>query len=217
MHRLKILGLALMAVFALAAVVQATANAANMTLPEFLTRTGWTGTSGAGVLSTAAADEIQCAAGTNEGTMEASKKLGTFVIDFTGCKSNKPVSGVNCNSTGDAEKVILTHGSWHLVLNTISGVDHHLIWFLIEPLVVKCSLFEFDISGNVLGLITPANTLTKVYHIEVFIKNGVQEDTGFENDSGELVHASLKSSGEVAFEESKENVITTEKDTLIIN
>jgi hypothetical protein len=217
MHRLKILGLALMAMFALAAVVQATANAANMTLPEFVTRTGWTGTSKAGKLTTASGNEIKCTAGTNEGTMEASKKLGTFTIDFTHCTSEKPLAGVACSSTGDAAETILTHGSWHLVLNTISGTDHHLIWFLLEPLVVKCSVFEFKISGTLLGLITPANTLTKVYQIQVNVTNGRQEDTGFENDSGELVDAALIANGEAAFEESASNFITTEKDTLIIN
>jgi hypothetical protein len=203
---------------ALTASIQATANAANMTLPEFATKTGWTGTNGAGQLTTVAGDEYKCTAGTNEGTMEASKKLGTFTMILTGCKSNKPISGESCNSTGDAAETILTRGSWHLVLNTISGADKHLIWLLIEPLVIKCSIFEFKISGNVLGSISPTNTLTKVYRLGVNVpREKQQEFTTFENDSGEQVKASLVSNGEAIFEEWANNVITTEKDTLIIN
>jgi hypothetical protein len=189
-----------------------------MVLPEFITKTGWTGTSGAGKLATAAGDEIKCTAGTNEGTMEASKKLGTFVLRFTGCKSEKPIAGVTCNSSGDAAETVLTTGSWHLVLTIIGGVDKHLIWFLVTPLVVKCSIFEFKISGNVLGSITPPNTLTKVYHLGVNVPTaGHQEFTTFENDGGEHVQASLVSNGEAATEESASNTIATEKDTLIIN
>jgi hypothetical protein len=218
MHRFKVLGLALMAVFAFAAVVQATANAASMTLPEFTTKSSWTGKSGAGKLTTAAGDEIKCSAGTNEGTTEASKKLGTFSISFTGCKSEKPIAGAKCESTGAASETIVTAGTWHLVLNTISGADKHLIWFLVSPLVVKCSIFEFKISGNVLGSISPANQLTKVYTLGVNVpSSGHQEFTTFENNSGEQVKASLVSNGEAAFEESAGNVITTKEDTLIIN
>jgi hypothetical protein len=218
MHRLKMFGLALMAVFASAAVVQATANAATMTLPEFTTRSSWTSVSGPGKLSTSAGDEIACTLDTDEGTMEASKKLGTFIIDFTGCTSNSPIAGVKCSSTGDAEETILTKGSWHLVLSTISGADKHLIWFLVEPLVVKCSIFEFKISGNVLGSISPSNALTKIYQLGVNVPRAKQQEfTTFENDNGEQVKASLVSNGEAAYEESGKDVITMEKDTLIIN
>jgi hypothetical protein len=216
MHRFKVLGLTLMAVFALAAVVQATANA-SMVLPEFTTKTGWEGKSGAGKLTTAAGDEIKCAAGTNSGTTEASKKLGTFTITFTACKSEKPIAGAECAS-GSAKETIVTNGTWHLVLTTISGADKHLIWFLVSPLVVKCSIFEFKISGNVLGSISPANTLTKIYTLGVNVPIVAQQEfTTFENDSGEQTKASLVSSGEAAFEESTGNTIDTEKDTLIIN
>jgi hypothetical protein len=218
MHRFKVFGLALMAVFALAAVVEATANAGSMILPEFTTKTGWEGTSGVGKLTTAAGDEIKCATGTNTGKTEASGKLGTFNITFKTCKSEKPIANAECSSTGAAKETIVTGGTWHLVLTTISGADKHLIWFLVSPLVVKCSIFEFKISGNVLGSISPANTLTKIYTLGVNVPTaGNQEFTTFENDSGEQTKASLVSNSEAAFEESANNVINTEKDTLIIN
>jgi hypothetical protein len=190
-----------------------------MTLPEFTTKTFWeAGTSGARTLTTTNGDEWKCKAGTDTGTMEASKKLGTIAWTLTGCTSNDPLSGVSCSSSGDATETILTHGTWHLVLNTISGVDKHLIWLLITPVVINCSIFEFKMSGNLLGSITPANALTKTYHIEVHVPAaGKQEFTTFENDIGEPVKASLELNGEAAFEESAENVITTASDTLIIN
>jgi hypothetical protein len=218
MHRVKILGLAVMAVLAVAAVVASASASAAMTLPEFVTKTGWAGTSGAGRLLQGTADEIKCTAGTNSGTMEASKKLGTLTITFTGCKSEKPISGAKCNSTGDASETILTAGSWHIVLLTgPKGEDFHLIWILLTPLTVKCSIFEFAIKGNVLGEITPGNTLTKKYALKVALVGGKQEFTSFENDNGELVAAKLESNGESATEESANNVLTTTEDTLIIN
>jgi hypothetical protein len=218
MHRFKILGLALMAVFAVAASTTAIASAEEA-LPEFLTKTGWTGTSGEGKLLSAGG-EIKCTAGTNEGEMEASKKLGAFILFFTGCKSAKPIAGLKCNSEGDAAEVILTKGTWHLVLLTIPHViNFYLIWFLVTPFTVNCGggLALFKITGNVLGEITPANTLTKKYHIIVNVVSGRQGATSFTNDNGERVGASLLSNNEPATFASAGNFITMEKDTLIIN
>jgi hypothetical protein len=216
MHRLKILVVASMAVFALAALVSASASAA-MVLPEFTTKTGWTGTSGAGKLTTASGNEIKCGAGTNSGTAENNKE-GQFSITFTKCKSEKPIAGVSCNSKGDAAETILTGGTWHLVLTTISGVDKHLEWLLVKPLTVECSITSFAITGNLLGEVTPANTSTKSYALKVAVPVAKeQEFTTFENNNGEAVTASLKSGSEAAYEESANNVFTTEKATTIIN
>jgi hypothetical protein len=219
MRRLKTFAVVLAGLTVVAAGIAASAFAATMTLPEFTTKTGWTGKSGAGKLG-ASGVEVKCSAGTNSGTMEASKKLGTFVITFTGCES--PLLGKKCNSVGDAAETILTEGSWHLVLTTISGADKHLVWFLVKELEVECGTVKIKVRGNVLGEITPANTLTKVYSLKVAVgANKKQEFTTFENDSGENVAASLRAeTGGIeaaATEESAGNVLTTTEDTLIIN
>jgi hypothetical protein len=217
MRLLRNISVAAFITVTLTASIQTTANAATMVLPEFTTKTGATGTAGADRLVTANGDEIKCRAATSQGTMEASKKLGTFVKTITGCKSERPVAGVECNSIGDAAETVLAVGTWHLVLTTISGVDKHLTWLLLAPLTVDCSLFEFKITGNVLAEVTPANTSTKKYHTKLDVVNGNQEFTNFENDGGENVAARFEVNSEVATVESAENVATAEQDTSIIN
>jgi hypothetical protein len=222
MHRLRVVGLVVLAVFAVAAVTVGVASAANMTLPEFVTKTSWTGSSTAGVLK-ASGVEIKCKSGTNSGEMEASRKLGTFDIDFKECSSE--ITGGKCTSEGDAEGIILTEGTWHLVLTTKSGTDVHLIWFLVKEFKTNCNGVIITTKGNVLGEITPANKLTKAYKIKVETTGSgstlAQEYTSFENDSGELVSASLLSAAALGFhvatEKSENNTITTALDTLIIN
>jgi hypothetical protein len=218
MKRIGTIGLVLCAALALSGLAASTTSAAFMFLPEFAIGTGWTGTGDEARLGTASGNEIRCKAATNAGTTEASKKLGTFVLEFTGCTSEKPIAGATCKSRGDAAETILTVGTWHLVLTMISSIDHHLIWLLMAPFVTDCSIFEFKMNGNLLGSITPANALTKVYHIEVNVSLAHrQEFTTFENDSGTRVKASLELNGEVAFEELAENFINMETGTLLIN
>jgi hypothetical protein len=220
MRSFKLLGLALMTALALA-ITTATATAVEMELPEFLTKTSWTGTSGSGEFLSAAA-KITCAAGTSSGEMEASKKLGTYAFTFTGCESANFISP--CNSVGAAAKTIMTNGTWHLVLTTGDGEDIHLIWFLLKELGVECGgLAKIKIKGNVLGSIIPSDTLTKIYRAILLINiANQQEETSFENDEGLPVSASLLANINggtfgPAMEDSPSNVLTTTLDTLIIN
>jgi hypothetical protein len=220
MHRLKLVGLVVLAVFAVAVGVAASASAATtMTLPEFVTKTSWKGSSGAGILR-ASGVEIKCTTGTNTGGIEATKKLGTFALLFLGCSSL--LTATECKTEGTTGTGnILTVGTWHLVLTTKAAADQRLIWFLVQEFVTKCGTVSITTKGNVLGEITPGNVLTKHYALKVLAPLGVQEITTFENDSGELVSASLLSSAGVGFhvatEESAENKIETALDTLIIN
>jgi hypothetical protein len=214
----KISGLTVVALVVVAGAVMASVASAAMTLPEFVTRTSWTGTSGPGVLK-ASGVEIACKEGTNSGEMEASKKLGTFLILFTKCSS--AITSTECNTSGSPAGLIEVKGTWHIVLTTISGSDEHLIWFLITPFTTKCGTVNIETKGTVLGGITPANTLTKVYTLKVETPGGAQEYTTFENDNGEKVSAVLLSAAALGFhaatEKSEKNILTTSLDTLIIN
>jgi hypothetical protein len=221
MRRLKALGSIVLAALALAIITAASASAVIMTLPEFVTKTGWKGESKAGVLR-ASGLEINCTAGTNHAEMEASKKLGSFSITFTTCSS--AITDSTCQS-GETAGEIVTEGSWHLVLTTKSADDIHLIWFLLKPFTATCNAVHIEIKGTLLGEITPVNKLTKNYDIKVNTVSAggttLQEYTSFENDGGELVSASLLAASALGFhsatERSEDNTITTTEDTLVIN
>jgi hypothetical protein len=220
MCRHRLFALVLLALCVVLVVVAGSALAASMTLPEFVTKSSWTGSDGASVWK-ASGVELKCKSGTNNGEMEASKKLGTFTITFKECSS--AITGTECNSEGDAAGVVLTLGSWHLVLTTKAGEDRHLIWFLFREFVLKCGTVSITLKGNLLGEITPANKLTKAYAIKIETAGPTtqQEYTSFENDSGATVSASLLTAGALGFHATTlaavGNTITTALDTLIIN
>jgi hypothetical protein len=205
-----------LAVCAVGIVMAATASAA-MTLPEFKTKTSWTGTSGAGALK-ASGVEIACTKGSNSGSL-TSGNAGTFSIKFEKCSSS--ITGTECNSEGDAAGIVLVNGSWNLVLTTISSVDKHLVWFLVTEFKAKCGTVTITTKGNVLGEITPANTSTKSYVLKEELNGTTQEYTTFENDSGTAVSASLLSEAALGFhaatEKSAENALTTAAVTEIVN
>jgi len=198
------------------------ANNGAMTLPSWSVGGSFTGTSGAGELSNPSAKEsISCTSGTNKGGTESSLKLGTFAIEFKGCTAEALGSKVKCNSEGDATEVILTVGTWHLVLKIYLNTDQRDMWFLVQPIAIKCtSLVTIEVKGNVLGEIYGLSS-TK-YGIVVNAPSGAQEITTFENDSGENVATGLESnlnkgSFSAATEESKENTIKTSTETELIN
>jgi hypothetical protein len=219
MKRFKVVGLALVAALAVVALTVAAASAA-MTLPEFTTQTSFKGTSGTGVL-TSGGISITCKKDTSSGAMEASKKLGTFAIDFEKCTT---VGGlIKCNSLADASETILTPGSWHLVLITRGGVDTRMLWFLPAPLHIECGSTLTLVTGTLLGSIKATGTTKTEFEIGVNVVSKNQEFTEFENDEGGIVKpATLKSAvnegtAEPATEESKENKITTAAKTELIN
>lgn len=151
MQRLKILGVALMAVFALGAFVSATASAAVVVLPEVETK--WTGESAKGSLEVLkGAAPIVCQKDKSEGFFEAKKPLGLFHIDFEGCKA----SIVPCTGLGEAKEVILTLGTAHLVFDKL-GTGEALgvgVLFLVEPTHFECIGKLFVVEGQVLCLTT---------------------------------------------------------------
>lgn len=194
--RLKIFASALIALVLLVS----TSASASMTLPEFVTKANGTATGGAAKLAASGVETV-CKSGTESDTMEASKKSGTFSIDFKECSS--PVTGTECHSEGDAAGIILVEGTWHLVLTTVSATDKHLIWYLVKELVIKCGTVGITIKGNVLGEITPANKVTKIYEakVQTTVAGGTtqQEYTSFENSNGEQVSASLLAAAALGF------------------
>jgi hypothetical protein len=179
MQRLKILGIALMAVFALGAFVSATASAAVVVLPEEEVK--WTGESGKGTLEVLkSAFSVNCQKDKSEGTFEAKKPLGLFHIDFEGCKT---AGFIACTGLGEAKETILTLGTAHLVFDKL-GVGAELgvgVLFLVEQTHFECGGTLQLVEGQVLCLISPINK--KVKHAEITCTRGKEA-----GDPGETVY-----------------------------
>ena len=150
MQRLKILGVALMAVFALSALASTTASAAVVVLPEVEEK--WTGESGKGTLETLKAlASVVCQKDKSEGTFEAKKPLGLFHITFEGCKAAGLIA---CTGLGEAKEVILSLGTAHLVFDKLGKVLSEAgvgVLFLLEPVHFECGSGKlFVVTGQVL-------------------------------------------------------------------
>ncbi len=214
MRRLKVLGLAAIAVFVLGAIAAAAASAAAVELPTFTAKTTFKGTSGKGKLNLTGA-EIKCESATNEGS-PTSKRLGKFTIDFKSCT----LGGKECHSEGDAEGIILVGGEYHLVR---LGAGKAGIWFLVNEVKIVCKFLSTKaaVKGNVLGGVEPVGTKTTSFTLSVNVNTGKQEFTEFENNEGVKEKAKLEGSVnggafKEATEESAENKITTAEETEVI-
>ena len=162
MKRIRVIGLALVAVLAISAVASATASAAK---PEFVfagIKKGLKGKSGAGTLETVSKEKVTCAKSTNGGEIEGgngSKKVTGVVVTFTGCVS----SGFKCSTTGAAAGEIVTKslsgelGYINKAAKTV-GVDlaptggGEFVEFNCAGGIVKVK-----VKGSVIGQITPVN------------------------------------------------------------
>jgi hypothetical protein len=111
MKRIRIVGLCLIAAFAISIVASSVASA---TQPVFYTKAEvgvasgpvkFTGTLGAAFLEAKSGTKITCLAGTATGEVTGPTTEQNAVTTFTGCAT----SGFKCNSTGQGEGVIVTN------------------------------------------------------------------------------------------------------------
>ncbi len=192
MKYIKIMGLCLVAMFALSAVVAASASAKELELvkagtKEALKKNKFKGETGKGILETEKNGKIECTKTKFEGTVESTKS-GTVTITFTGCVG----LGFKCNTVGSATGEIKTSVSLGLVYNPAENTI--LLLFTLLPLTepktvtLECTaLQKLIIKG---GFVTPAIGLklnTKETEVEVHAKQtkGVQEFTKFKKETGE--------------------------------
>lgn len=154
MRRLKILGFALMAVFALSVVASASASAEELSfLPEPTAANPVTleGTSGKGTLETVGKSTVTCTSVTSLASLTG-LKVGTYHLHFKGCKS----SGAPCNSVGDEKEVILALGKTKLVYDKVTEGLAAAILLEQEELHFTCTLGPIKVlvlvRGNLLGL-----------------------------------------------------------------
>lgn len=207
MKRFKLLGLALMAVFALAAVLSASASA----LPELLAQEAnatYTGKSTAAnpTLETSKEEKIVCKEASAEGVQETDT-LGTFHIHFTGCES----SGFKCNTTGDESGIILSLGTFHYVFDVLTPELGVAILFLPEEQNIKCTaLVTLKVKGTILCLILEPLTSAATHEFHCVQSKGKASETKWWNDEGVEQNAlALTSKNGGTFIESAEQALAS--------
>jgi hypothetical protein len=128
MRQVKLLGLALVAVFALTVALSTAALAKPiLILPTSEKERKWKGTDDSTELEDpvpileALFGKVICQKATAEGTEEAKGiPLGLFHITFSTCETEVIGKKTKCNGEGDAAGVILSLGTWHLVFDKIT-------------------------------------------------------------------------------------------------
>jgi hypothetical protein len=215
MQRLKILVLAAMAVFALAAIVSATASAA---LPLFLTAAGTqplllisglsTIVSQLQELGQAASEQIECPEVHYTFHQEANTDLGTFHFDFLKCHA--AVGGIEAKCTGLGEATageILVLGTYHAVfdsLTTLGAAD----LMLVNEVHFACSIILVKVKGELLCLISvPGGKGSKVKLDCKKTAGGDPEESTYWNNAGtevKIPNGLLASRSDGTFKDSSE-------------
>jgi hypothetical protein len=176
MQRLKVVVLALMAVFALSAFASSTAFGADAeVLPT--ASLAYTGTSGPGTLRTVGGKEVLCVSDTSSGNLAG--RTVSVHIDFSTCKGEGGL--VTCTGLGEASGVILVLGSGLLVYDSLSPLGVAILVTL-TPVHFSCSIVLVEVTGKVLCLVTPVGTSTKHGEIKCEMTtatSGVPKETDY--------------------------------------
>jgi hypothetical protein len=213
MHRLKLLGVLIGALFALGAMA---ASASAFTLPDVSIALGGTyPIHSEGSLPTAAT-ELSTNAGsrlTGTGvsllllTLELSA-LGSFSSTFLAVKRTTE----ECHSVGDQQGVVLVAGEFHIVLGPGGTKKLLYILFLVTRFIIICeSGLELEVQGSTLGTFALNGEVeTEEYEVsrgKLEGKKGIQALSEYFNDGGTIVKAVLLSEiGGAGFVPSAQNV-----------
>jgi hypothetical protein len=220
MKRLKLAGLLAAAVLVVGAAAASSASAVEMRLPSFSNVTINAGTDvSLGASTFFGAVALKCDSNTSQFVIAATGKEGSFTLDFEGCTA----VGEECHSLGDKPGIILMGGTWHLVLDTLAGVDSRLILFEPKELHSECKLLTSLVllKGNFLGKIEGVRGIQ--FTIGTFATSATgQEFKEYENNSGTSVKTQLLSNTNGGtFAESGLDLgtdrLTLEKETEIVN
>jgi hypothetical protein len=225
MQRLKILVLAAMAVFALAAIVSSTASAA---LPLFLTAAGTQPLLLISGLTTITSilqklgetKNIKCPETHYTFHQNANEDLGTFHFDFLGCNVTEPVAA-KCTGLGEATAgEILVLGTYHAVFDSLSPLGAAML-MLVNEVHFSCSIVLVKVKGELLCLISVPNTKGSKVKLDCSQATGDPSEVKYWNNAGTLVEipngllasesdGTFKDSGETA---SGEGTVTNDAGT----
>jgi hypothetical protein len=223
MKRFRIVGLCLMAVFAFSAIA---ASAASAALPEWLGTfpTPFTSHGGEAILKVGTVSKVKCASTTNTGSITG-PKLGTVLVNFTGCKLS---GSFPCNSPGAGTEEIMTFTldmtlgyitkstkDVGVALKGLGGAEKNLL------AEFECNdegaLLPARVKGSVIGLITPIGVSTLTFTLN-FAENATTKKQAVEKLEGEAKDVLEASLNRGVFEEGVEialDEILTEKDLKI--
>jgi hypothetical protein len=211
MKRFRLLGLTLLAAFALTAALAASASAA---LPELLpVKAGGSTFSGVNTaanptLETLKKETIVCKKGAKADGVQENDTTGTYHIHFEECES----AGFKCSTAGDATGIILNLGKYHYVDDHLSENVNELgvaILFLPEEATIECTaLVKIKVKGSVLCLILEPLSSKVTHEFHCTQTSGMQSETTWWNDAGTAQTAVLLSSKNgAAFEEAGEQAL----------
>jgi hypothetical protein len=230
MKHIKIIGLALVAVFAISVAASATASAA---LPELLksgggelvnkTITTKSKTGESPKLEAKSGNTVICTSDTSTGKAEGTKKVKEVVVTFKGCEATILGSKEKCNSTGKAAGEIETEqlsGEIGYISASAKTVGLAL-WpssrtaaekeaprkFEKSFVAFKCGIFANNsVKGAVVGQLTVTNGTTKgeLAYNKKGAETGVQELQKLEGVEGGEKMVLMSSLNGGAFEESNE-------------
>jgi hypothetical protein len=188
MQRVKLLGLILMAMFALGAITSTTASAEE--LPNILPAgtTNFKDKSGKGKFQTSESKKIvECAKDTSSGR-PGSVRLGTFDVLFEECKD--PSTGAECWGLDDelSQKSVLVLGTYHVRYQVPASGKKVAVIFLIKHVHFLCEFLGIKVLILVLGCAVGEvptefnNKLTKTYKVVLTQKEGKNTITEVENE-----------------------------------
>lgn len=237
MQRLRLMGLALMAIFALGAIASTAALAEEGGNPSILPTptekepaTFTSETVKTSTLETTKKLKIECTKATNKGEFTSNRK-GKVEVDFTGCKSEEKKVAVACNTEGDAnETILLAKANTGLLLVDVlleSKLRLGIVFKLEKEIIIKCNLLKDEVKGSVIGEFdfekepTTEEKLIKTKHYKVLFHqtNGEQAlttcDLAKEDCNGKTFKLEADLSGVGLFElagEEAEVLILSEKE-----
>lgn len=216
MKRFKIVGLCLIAAFALSAVAASAASAAK---PEFQGKVAkeFTSKGEAATLKVKEGITVKCAASTdvgklNTGTPEGgAKKEGTVTVKFTKCLA----AGVDaCHSTsplGGAEEIITKELAMTLgyIKKSTSEVGVDLSAATLAEF--ECAIGTGEkvaVTGSVIGKIEPLNKMTPLFNIKFEEASEKQVPEKFESKAADTLKSSINGGTPLASTEKTEDMIT---------
>jgi hypothetical protein len=209
MHRLKVIGLALVAAFALSAAVASSASAAK---PEWFqnkavikANVSFEGKAeGSATLETENGTQVVCTSGKASGEITAPKNATKTTVTFTGCEQ----SGKECKSAGAAEKEIVTNElSGELVYLNKSTESPRKVGLKLKSNSAKTDFATFvcvtplgnvteEVTGTVIGETTPINEEVEVgkliFELEPAEGKGEQKWDEIEGKTTEEISLSCK-------------------------